>query len=97
MMRMPVIRVSPHDCVPPPDAYVRRLHSKTPSMSAIDSPCNKVCTLDPVSALCLGCGRTLREIELWPRLGPDERRRIMAELAARKSALAVRRRRADVT
>ena len=49
----------------------------------IQSPCNKVCAVDPVSALCVGCGRTLGEIESWMRLSPDERARIMAELPQR--------------
>ena len=49
----------------------------------IQSPCNKVCAVDPTSALCVGCGRTLAEIESWPRLSPDERARIMAELPQR--------------
>ncbi len=52
-------------------------------MPSIESPCNKVCCLDPVSALCVGCGRTLAEIEAWVRLSTDERARIMAELPRR--------------
>jgi predicted Fe-S protein YdhL (DUF1289 family) len=51
--------------------------------SVVDSPCNGVCTLDPVSARCRGCGRSLGEIESWVRYGDDERRRIMAELPLR--------------
>jgi len=47
-------------------------------MSGIESPCNKVCTLDPISALCIGCGRTLAEIEAWSRLSSADRVRIMA-------------------
>jgi predicted Fe-S protein YdhL (DUF1289 family) len=56
-------------------------------MSGIESPCNKVCTLDPISALCIGCGRTLAEIGAWSRLSSDERVRIMAELPRRLVAL----------
>jgi uncharacterized protein len=52
-------------------------------MADIASPCIKVCAIDPLSALCVGCGRTLAEIERWARYSPDERRRIMGELAAR--------------
>jgi predicted Fe-S protein YdhL (DUF1289 family) len=58
-------------------------------MAAIESPCNKICSLDPVSALCVGCGRTMAEIESWIRLSADERARIMAELPRR---LAIRSR-----
>ena len=32
---------------------------------AIESPCNKICTLDPASGLCIGCGRSLAEIARW--------------------------------
>jgi predicted Fe-S protein YdhL (DUF1289 family) len=55
-------------------------------MSGIESPCNKVCTLDPISALCIGCGRTLAEIEAWSRLSSADRVRIMA-LPRRLAAL----------
>jgi predicted Fe-S protein YdhL (DUF1289 family) len=56
-------------------------------MTGIESPCNKVCTLDPISALCIGCGRTLAEIEAWSRLSSADRVRIMAELPRRLAAL----------
>jgi predicted Fe-S protein YdhL (DUF1289 family) len=49
----------------------------------ISSPCTKVCTIDPRSGLCRGCGRTLDEIAQWGSLGETERRRIMAELPQR--------------
>ncbi len=53
---------------------------------AIASPCTKVCTIDPRSQLCRGCGRTLDEIARWVSLGEDERARVMAELPARLAA-----------
>ena len=53
-------------------------------MSPISSPCTKICTIDPRSKLCLGCGRTLTEIAQWASLGEPERRRIIAELPARR-------------
>jgi len=56
-------------------------------MTGIQSPCNKVCTIDPISALCVGCGRTLAEIEGWMRFSAHERARIMAELPGRLRAL----------
>jgi predicted Fe-S protein YdhL (DUF1289 family) len=52
-------------------------------MTAIDTPCSKVCTLDPASGFCRGCGRTIEEIAAWGRLTPGERRRIMALLPDR--------------
>ncbi len=56
-------------------------------MATIESPCNKVCAVDPISALCVGCGRTLAEIEGWIGFGADERARIMAELPRRLATL----------
>jgi uncharacterized protein len=56
---------------------------------AIETPCNKVCAVDPVSALCVGCGRTLDEIASWLAFSAEQRSRIMAELPRR---LAARRR-----
>ena len=53
---------------------------------AIASPCTKVCTIEPRSQLCRGCGRTLDEIARWISLGDSERARIMADLPARLAA-----------
>jgi predicted Fe-S protein YdhL (DUF1289 family) len=52
-------------------------------MSVIESPCVNVCTVDQMSMLCVGCGRTLAEIAAWSRCSPEERRRIMAVLPQR--------------
>lgn len=49
----------------------------------ISSPCNKVCTIDPRSGRCHGCGRTLAEIAQWGSMSESERLRIMAELPLR--------------
>jgi predicted Fe-S protein YdhL (DUF1289 family) len=57
---------------------------------SIQTPCTKVCTLDPVSRLCAGCGRTLDEIANWSAMSDAERARIMAELPRRVAALAAR-------
>jgi len=49
----------------------------------IETPCIKVCSLDPQSRLCIGCGRTLDEIARWGSMAPGERTRIMGLLRAR--------------
>jgi uncharacterized protein len=59
----------------------------------IESPCIKVCVLDPGSGFCIGCGRTRGEIASWLEFNADERRRIMCDLAERISSLTNRRRR----
>lgn len=61
-------------------------------MSAISTPCIKTCVLDPLSGLCIGCGRTSEEIAAWPLLSEAARRAVMEGLEAR--LLAARSRRA---
>jgi predicted Fe-S protein YdhL (DUF1289 family) len=51
--------------------------------SLLETPCIDVCEMDTVSGLCVGCGRTLEEIARWSVMSGEERRAIMAELAAR--------------
>jgi predicted Fe-S protein YdhL (DUF1289 family) len=53
---------------------------------SVSSPCTKICTIDPRSKLCLGCGRTLDEIAQWGSMAETERRRIMSLLTARMNA-----------
>lgn len=55
-------------------------------MSAIETPCLKICVLEPGSKLCRGCGRTLDEIAGWGAMSSSERRRIMALLPDRIAA-----------
>lgn len=43
----------------------------TPDPAA--SPCIKLCTLDPATGFCIGCGRTGNEIANWLRMSPPER------------------------
>jgi len=52
-------------------------------MVTITSPCNKICTVDPGSGICIGCGRTLDEIGRWLSLTENDRARVMAELPRR--------------
>lgn len=51
------------------------------------TPCINICEIDPVSQLCRGCLRSLDEIGAWGRLSEPVRRRIMAELPARRPTL----------
>ena len=48
------------------------------------SPCTAVCALDSASGYCRGCFRTIEEISAWLLIGPDEKRRILAEVELRK-------------
>jgi predicted Fe-S protein YdhL (DUF1289 family) len=49
-----------------------------------------VCTIDPASGLCRGCGRNLDEIARWMSLSESERVRIMAELPRRRASAGLR-------
>ena len=50
----------------------------------VESPCNRVCTIDLGSGYCIGCLRTLDEISRWHAMTNAERARLVAELPARR-------------
>ena len=54
-------------------------------MRVPNSPCINVCTLDAATQSCLGCGRTLVEIEGWIAFTEAERASINAELPVRRA------------
>jgi predicted Fe-S protein YdhL (DUF1289 family) len=51
----------------------------------------QICVIDPRSALCIGCGRTVNEIAAWGDLDETSRLAIMAGLQARLVAARSRR------
>ena len=53
------------------------------SAPTISTPCVKVCVIDPRSALCVGCGRSLAEIAAWSAMSEAERGVVMAGLGER--------------
>ena len=57
-----------------------------PKLDSVQSPCLKVCTLNPADGLCRGCGRTLAEIANWLKMSAQERAAVMAQLPARLAA-----------
>lgn len=54
---------------------------------AIATPCIKVCAIEPARGLCIGCGRTLKEIGAWTSYAPHLREAIMATLPERLARL----------
>ena len=54
-------------------------------MSSTKDPCIGVCKF--TDDICLGCGRTKREIKAWKKLDIDEKRAVLAESALRLLAL----------
>ncbi len=51
------------------------------------SPCNRVCRLDALHGLCIGCLRTPEEIQLWGEADAAERRRVHARISDRRHEL----------
>jgi uncharacterized protein len=49
----------------------------------VSTPCINVCVLDPLSALCIGSGRTGEEITAWATMSETERLAVMAGLEQR--------------
>jgi predicted Fe-S protein YdhL (DUF1289 family) len=65
-------------------------HHASDRSLVIETPCLKICVLEPGSRLCRGCGRTLDEIAGWGAMSEGERRRVMALLPDRIVALRLR-------
>jgi predicted Fe-S protein YdhL (DUF1289 family) len=49
----------------------------------MESPCVKICKLDPKLQYCLGCKRTVEEIQKWTYYTPEQRQKIIKELLGR--------------
>jgi predicted Fe-S protein YdhL (DUF1289 family) len=54
-------------------------------MSSTKNPCISLCKFD--DDVCLGCGRTKREIKAWKKLDKDDKRSVLADSAARLKQL----------
>ena len=59
----------------------------------IETPCIKVCVVDPDSGFCIGCGRTRMEIGSWLGLTSADRKTLMGSLGERVETLTLRKRR----
>ena len=57
------------------------------SAPSVESPCVRLCTVDPMTGLCLGCGRTLDEIAGWSTMSDGERQAVNAVLTERMAML----------
>jgi predicted Fe-S protein YdhL (DUF1289 family) len=62
-------------------------------LAAIQTPCVQICVVDPLSALCIGCGRSVAEIAAWGAMSEPERTEIMAGLGERLRRMRSRSRR----
>jgi uncharacterized protein len=61
--------------------------------TTMETPCVKLCVVDPVTGFCIGCGRTRLEVASWLDFSPQERRQVMAGLDQRMRALTASHRR----
>jgi predicted Fe-S protein YdhL (DUF1289 family) len=57
----------------------------------IETPCVKVCVVDPETQFCIGCGRTRGEIASWINMTVDARREVMDGLPERVATLTQRK------
>ncbi len=49
----------------------------------VESPCIKLCVVNPAARICIGCYRSIEEIAAWGAMTPAARRAVMAELPGR--------------
>ena len=57
----------------------------------IETPCVKICVVEPETGFCIGCGRTRGEIAAWIGMHANERRRVMDALPERVTTLTLRK------
>jgi hypothetical protein len=55
----------------------------------IDSPCIDLCTTDPESGLCIGCGRTSEEIANWVFFSEKQKEQVLKNLNNRNKSSAI--------
>lgn len=54
---------------------------------AVRSPCVKVCQMDPVTQLCLGCCRTQEERDWWVAYSEAQQREVLQRCDQRREVL----------
>jgi predicted Fe-S protein YdhL (DUF1289 family) len=67
---------------------MRAMSIPKPPATAVRSPCINVCRMDPVTAWCEGCLRTIDEISAWSSLDDAGRLAVLRLLPARRAARA---------
>jgi predicted Fe-S protein YdhL (DUF1289 family) len=53
----------------------------------MNSPCIKICQMDPARGVCIGCCRSLDEIARWGGMSETERLEILNKLPERRKRL----------
>lgn len=49
----------------------------------VESPCVNICRMDAENRYCIGCWRTLDEIQCWTTMSDEERAAVMAQIESR--------------
>ena len=75
----------------PRDTYLNGMNAF--DLPEVETPCIKVCVVDPETGFCIGCGRTRSEIGQWMGLSNGDRHAIMEDLKGRVETLTLRKRR----
>jgi uncharacterized protein len=55
----------------------------------VQSPCNKICTLN-AEGVCIGCGRSRAEIGAWSQSSDAEKAKVVKKARERLAALAAK-------
>jgi predicted Fe-S protein YdhL (DUF1289 family) len=60
------------------------------------TPCLSICRVDPFTGVCIGCGRTRKEIDTWSDMTESDRMIVMKRLGyGRRTSREERMRRYD--
>ena len=57
----------------------------------IETPCVKICVVEPETGFCIGCGRTRMEIANWIAMSPVDRHGLILALPERMATLTMRK------
>lgn len=53
----------------------------------VPSPCVSVCVMDPQTATCAGCWRSLEEIGAWSRMSDEAKRQVWQRIQHRLAGM----------
>ncbi|WP_109482836.1 DUF1289 domain-containing protein [Paraburkholderia sp. C35] len=60
-----------------------RVQDKAQSVAPVPSPCINICRMNPSTALCEGCLRTIDEIAMWSSFDDAAKRAVWDEIERR--------------
>ena len=60
---------------------------RAPNSAGVPSPCINVCRMNPRTALCEGCLRSIDEIAAWSTMSDEDKRAVWDALDRRRELL----------